>query len=230
MKYKGLKRSLNVAFIFIAIVTIFYFVKNFSNGVRDYSMQAVVQNYFKNKLYFEQIVSYVNNNGIEPFSEVTFLNDSMILCYLYHSPIGVEPSCMIVDYLENDATNLRLLPNKEMEISFNDSLYILNSWSWLFEGSPVQKGYNIILEYLNISKKDIHTLGVLVKKSNCKSIGIDESGNIFLRFSENMMCRTDYIILKAGNSLNSDYIELDDNVCFRLQTDSLFCGECNWSD
>jgi hypothetical protein len=232
-----IRPKIKYAIIVITIVIIslcilkFYISRNNYNG---FSKKEAVVNFSKNKNNFIALSEYVSKNNLKNISEVEFIGDDIIKCYMFKYLDSIEMYSLSdlngSKILINKFKNINLLPDKSILIERLDTTLNLKAWSWDFEGSSESVGYTIMLDYLNINKSSVDSLKELTNKINCHAIKIDINGSVFLRYKGLPMCQAQYVISENEDYLGPGYVKLNNGFYLNIYKDSMLCGNCYWND
>lgn len=187
----------------------------------------IAKNYHSKKSAFNELIAYTSH--LNSFPSITFLEDKNISCTLSNI-VHIDTSYTDISFFtefDPRAKNIRLLDEQVVQLQFPDTTITVPRWIWYFEGSKDIPGYDVVLDVLNIHEHQLDSLRTLLKNVDCEAIGIEDTGDIHLRFDGFEMCQYEYVISKDFNY--DGYTQIDDNIYYGLNRSPLFCGNMIWN-
>lgn len=235
----NIKKNLKWGGLIILVWIVLFLANTFY--IRDwrvkYSEQrvqkSIVKNYEDKKEHFKTLIEYVRKLDIISNTEIEFIKNNKLNCYLNSSSFSDSMQINAISYdltlLDIEGEGMRqpefeFLQDGKAKVSYRDTIIVVNNWHWNFEGGSDNPQFEKFINYIGISKRELETLRSLIKEADCEAISFTEDGSFSLRYDGFSMCQYEYFIPRNKMNEYTSFSKLDEGIFCGLNRWDLFCG------
>ncbi|MEZ4887704.1 MAG: hypothetical protein R3E32_23420 [Chitinophagales bacterium] len=190
----------------------------------EHVRQSIQDNYANHKEDFEELIAYAK---YLPDSSSIGFSKGDTLGFILTSIKPANHSNPVTLFMSEEedlyTPQFELDENWNALVFIEDTILKFENWTWRFQGSFDFHEITKLETYFSLTKEKLKYLKMLLEKTDCESIIIENDGDVRLVYDGFLMWY-EYLIPKNESEIPEGYQKIDKNIYFGLFDSGLYCG------